>query len=330
MLRVSSSPHIRDNSSTQRIMLDVVLALIPVVIASVIIFGWRALLLYAVSIASSVIFEALTRRLKKREQTINDLSAVVTGILLATGLPANYPILMTVLGACIAIELVKQLFGGLGGNFANPAVTARIVLAVSFATETNTFTVLPQHAYWGNVAGGTSQATIVETSSQIDLVSSATPLALPAGEISTLDLFLGTHAGSIGETCVLALLIGAAYLLQRGIIDLWIPLVYMGTTVGLIALVGGDPLHHLLSGALVLAAFFMLTDYVTSPTTILGKIIFAFGAGVLTFLLRMYSSMPEGVSYSILLMNILTPHIERWTAHKTIGGNNGKERRQAE
>lgn len=317
MLRVSSSPHIRDNSSTQRIMLDVTLALIPMLIASVIIFGWRALLIYAVSVVSCVVFEALTRMVMKREQTVNDLSAVVTGLLLAAGLPAGYPIWMVVLGAFIAIVFVKQLFGGLGGNFANPAVTARIILAVSFATDTNSFSVLPQYGYNSSAAA-----------SQIDLVSSATPLGLAAGDISTLDLFLGTHAGSIGETCILALLIGALYLLFRGIIDLWIPLVYLGTTVGLISLVGGNPLYHLLSGALVLAAFFMLTDYVTSPTTVLGKIFFACGAGMLTFLLRMYSNMPEGVSYSILLMNILTPHIERWTAHKTIGGNYGKKRRQ--
>ncbi|NLC25729.1 MAG: RnfABCDGE type electron transport complex subunit D [Fastidiosipila sp.] len=317
MLRVSSSPHIRDNSSTRRIMLDVALALIPMVIASVLIFGWRALLIYAVSIASCVVFEALTRMVMKREQTINDLSAVVTGLLLAAGLPAGYPIWMVVLGAFIAIVFVKQLFGGLGGNFANPAVTARVILAVSFATASNSFSVLPQYAY--NSSAGASQ---------VDLVSSATPLGLSAGDISSLDLFLGTHAGSIGETCILALVIGALYLLIRGVIDLWIPLVYLGATIGLITLVGGDPLYHLLSGALVLAAFFMLTDYVTSPTTTPGKIIFAFGAAVLTFLLRMYSSMPEGVSYSILLMNILNPHIERWTAHKTIGGYYGKKRSQ--
>ena len=320
MLRVSSSPHIRDNSSTQRIMLDVVLALIPMVIASVFIFGWRALLIYAVSVASSVAFEALSRLIMKREQTINDLSAVVTGLLLAAGLPAGYPIWMVVVGAFVAIVFVKQLFGGLGSNFANPAVTARIVLAVSFPAETSSFSVLPQYAH---------QASLTEGVSQYDLVTSATPLGMSAAELpSGWDLFLGRHAGSIGEVCILALLIGAAYLLIRGVIDLWIPLVYLGTTAVLITLAGGDPLFHLLSGAVVLAAFFMLTDYVTSPTTVAGKIIFAIGAAALTFLLRMYSSMPEGVSYSILLMNILNPHIERWTAHKTIGGNYGKKSRQ--
>ncbi|MDD4541243.1 MAG: RnfABCDGE type electron transport complex subunit D, partial [Eubacteriales bacterium] len=273
MLRVSSSPHIRDNSSTARIMLDVVLALIPMVIASTIIFGWRALLIYAISVASCVVFEALARIVMKREQSINDFSAVVTGLLLAAGLPADYPIWMVILGAFIAIVFVKQLFGGLGGNFANPAVTARIVLAVSFATQTNSFSVLPQYAYYPDVTSATTQASIIETSSRFDLVSSATPLGLSAGKIPTLDLFLGTHAGSIGETCILALLIGALYLLIRGVISLWIPLVYMATTVGLIALVGGDPLYHLLSGALVLAAFFMMTDYVTSPTTVAGQVV---------------------------------------------------------
>lgn len=320
MLRVSSSPHIRDNSSTQRIMLDVVLALIPMVIASVFIFGWRSLLIYVVSVAASVVFEALSRIVMKREQTINDLSAIVTGLLLAAGLPANYPIWMVVVGAFIAIVFVKQLFGGLGSNFANPAVTARIVLAVSFATETSSFSVLPQYA---------PQSALTAGASQLDLVTSATPLGMSAAEVpSTLDLFLGRHAGSIGEVSIIALLIGSVYLVARGVIDLWIPLVYMGTTVGLITLVGGNPLFHLLTGALVLAAFFMMTDYVTSPTTVVGKVVFAIGGALLTFLLRMYSSMPEGVSYSILLMNILNPHIERWTAHKTIGGNYGKKRRQ--
>ena len=319
MLRVSSSPHIRDNSSTQRIMLDVVLALIPMVIASVFIFGWRALLIYAVSVASSVLFEALSRIIMKREQTISDLSAVVTGLLLAAGLPAGYPIWMVVVGAFIAIVFVKQLFGGLGSNFANPAVTARIILAVSFATETSSFSVLPQYAQEASLAGA----------SQYDLVTSATPLGMSAAELpSYLDLFLGRHAGSIGEVCILALLIGAAYLLIRGVIDLWIPLIYIGTTVALVALTGGAPLFHLLSGALVLAAFFMMTDYVTSPTPVAGKVIFAIGGAALTFLLRMYSNMPEGVSYSVLLMNILAPHIDRCTAHKTIGGNNGKKSRQ--
>lgn len=312
MLRVSASPHIRDKSSTSRIMLDVVIALIPVVIASVFLFGWRSLIMYMLSVVFCVGFESLSRIVMKREQTIHDLSAVVTGLLLAAGLPAGFPIWMLAVGAFFAIVVVKQMFGGLGENFANPAVTGRIFLFVSFAAESTRYTVLSPFA----VGPADSAARAA------DLVTSATPLALAGTDAvpSYLDLFLGRHAGCLGETCIVAILIGALYLVIRRVIDLWIPLTYIAVTVICVTLVGADPWLHLLSGALILAAFFMATDYVTSPTTTLGKLIFGVGLGLLTFLLRMYSSMPEGVSFSILLMNILTPHIERLTAHKTIGG----------
>ena len=300
MLHVSASPHIRDNVTTRSIMLQVVIALMPVVIASFFIFGLAGPMLFAVSGASAVAFEALSRIIMKREQTAGDLSALVTGLLLAASLPANCPLWILVIGNFVAIVVVKQIFGGLGDNFANPAVTARIVLFVSFTNQVSSFTVADK------LAG-------------IDLVTKATPLSGEAVP-SFLELFLGNHAGSIGETSIAALLVGGIFLLVTGIIDIWAPLTFIGTTVLFTWATGADPLLHLMSGALVLAAFFMVTDYVTTPTSILGKVIFGVGAGLITGLLRVYSAMPEGVSFAILLMNILTPHIERWTAPMTIGG----------
>ncbi len=308
MLRVSASPHIRDKTTTRSVMLHVVIALVPVIIASTFIFGWRAPMLFGISAASAALFEALARIVMKRKQTVGDFSAVVTGLLLAASLPANCPIWVLLIGNFVAIVVVKQMFGGLGDNFANPAVTGRIVLSVSFTAQISTYSVL------GKFAGDAAT----------DLVSSATPLAIVGqgqGSLpSTLDLFLGCHAGCIGETSVVALLIGGIFLLLTGIIDIWAPISFIGTTAIFILATGQDVLVHLLSGALVLAAFFMVTDYVTTPTTILGKIIFGVGVGLLTGLLRVYSSMPEGVSFAILLMNILTPHIERWTTPMTVGG----------
>ena len=322
MLRVSASPHIRDRVSTRSVMLHVIIALIPVIIASYFIFGWRALMLFGISAASASLFEALSRIAMKRKQTVGDLSAIVTGLRLAASLPANCPIWVLLIGNFVAIVVIKQMFGGLGENFANPAVTARIVLSVSFTAQVSTFSVL------GKFIGTdlASSATYLESigKAATDLVSSSTPLAI-AGQGQTylpsaLDLFFGRHAGCIGETSAIALLIGGVFLLITGIIDIWAPLTFIGTTVLFTWATGQDVLVHLLSGALILAAFFMVTDYVTTPTTILGKIIFGVGAGLLTGLLRVYSAMPEGVSFAILLMNILTPHIERWTTPLTIGG----------
>ncbi len=305
MLHVSASPHVRDSITTRSVMLHVIIALIPVMIASLLIYGPAGLMHFLVSAAAAAGFEALSRVVMKREQTVGDLSAIVTGLLLAASLPANTPLWVLITGDFVAIVAVKQMFGGLGDNFANPAVTARIVLSVSFAGQVSNYVVA------NKVLG-------------LDLVSQATPLmiakegsqALP----SALDLFLGNHAGCLGETSVVALLVGGVFLLVTGIIDIWAPLTFIGTTLLFTLATGANPLVHLLSGALILAAFFMVTDYVTTPTTIPGKIIFGVGAGLITGLLRIYSSMPEGVSFAILLMNILTPHIERWTAPTTRGG----------
>ncbi len=303
-ITVSSSPHIRDGSKTSRIMLDVVIALIPALLAAVAFFGFRALLVVAVSVLTAVICEWLSRRIMKREQTLGDWSAVVTGLLLAFNLPPTIPLYIAAIGSAVAIVVVKQMFGGLGQNFVNPALAARIILTLSFPAAMTRWVVL----------------------SGSDLVSAATPLALlksgaeGAALPSYLDLFLGHGGGCIGEVSILALLIGAAYLMVRRVIQGWIPLTFLATVALLTTLMGQDPLYHLLSGGLVLGAFFMATDYVTAPLTAKGKILFAVGCGLLTSIIRVFGGMTEGVSFSIIFMNILTPHLDRWTIPVSFGG----------
>ena len=298
-LTLSISPHIHKKTSTSRIMLDVILALLPAAVAGVIIFGLRALLVLAVTVAACVGFEALFNLLAKKEQTVGDLSAVVTGLLLALNLPANIPLWQCVVGALFAIVVVKCLFGGLGCNVVNPAITARVFMLVAFPAMTKAaFPV------------------------GVDAVSGATPLASEEAT-SLMDLFLGNHGGAIGETCALALLIGGAYLLIRRVITWQIPLAFVGTVfLSSFLMEGMDPMAALaaiLSGGLFIGAFFMATDYVTSPATSWGKIIFGIGAGLITFLIRYFGVYPEGVSFAILLMNIITPYISSWTKHKVFG-----------
>lgn len=309
-LLVSPAPHFRKPRNTQSIMLEVVIALMPAFIASVIIFGWRSLLLVSVCVLTCVLCELLFQKLCKRPVTINDFSAVVTGMLLGFNLPYTLPIWQAVFGSAVAIIVVKQLFGGIGKNFANPAITARIVMMVSFASSMTNFAIL-----------GTP-----------DGVSSATPLAAPstvstlffgeyAGESSNtlLTLFLGNHAGSLGETCALAILIGGVYLLCRRIITWHIPVAFIGVTAIFGAIAGHNALEYILSGGLLLGAFFMATDYSTSPSTKWGKIIFGVGCGLITFLIREFAGYPEGVSFSILLMNIVSPYITMLTRKKPFG-----------
>lgn len=299
-LIVKSSPHLKTNETTQQIMADVLIALLPAVVAAVMVFGTRALLLIVATTASAVLFEYLFRRVSHRETTILDLSAAVTGVLLALNLPVTMPIWMAVLGSLFAIVLVKQLFGGIGHNFANPAIAARIFLMISFATPMTTW-MIPSMGQKG-----------------IELVAGATPLKLLADNTISLlpDLsmmFLGVRGGCLGETSTLALLIGGLYLLIRRIITPTIPLCYLGGVVVLSMLFGVDPLYHLMAGGLMIGAFFMATDYSTSPATEKGKVIFGLGCALITMLIRVYGSYPEGVSYAILFMNILTPHINRLT-----------------
>ena len=296
---VSPSPHVRHSDTTQKIMLDVLIALLPASIASVIFFGWRALVLIAVCVSVSILSEFLFEKLCKREVTVFDLSAAVTGLLLALNLPVYIPFWQAAFGAVVAIVVVKQLFGGIGNNFANPAITARIVLFISFAQTMSKF------------------------SSQTDAVSSATPLSIIkyGGELpSVVDMFLGNHGGSIGETCTLALLVGGLYLLIKRVISWHIPVVYIATVFLFCLAIGEPALYHVLSGGLVIGAFFMATDYTTSPFTSLGKVIFAFGCGLITVLIRVFGNYPEGVSFAILFMNILTPHINSLTRRRQFGG----------
>lgn len=297
---VSSSPHFRSTATTRRIMLDVIIALLPTSIAACVIFGLRSMVLIAVCVASCVLLEYISRKIMKRDTTIGDLSAVVTGLLLALNLPVNINPLIAVFGCAVAIVVAKQMFGGIGMNFVNPALAARIVLLVSFPSQMMSW--VPAFFY-----------------KTPDAVTSATPLVAEKETFSYIDLLIGNCGGSIGEVCALALILGGVYLIVRKVISPIIPCVYIAVAAGMSLLVGADPLYQILSGGLLLGAVFMATDYTTSPITPWGKVIFAAGCGVLTILLRTYSNMPEGVSFSILLMNILTPLIERATVPRTLG-----------
>lgn len=300
MLHLSVSPHTHCGRTTSSIMLDVIIALLPATIAGVIIFGLEALLVVAVCVAASVGFEYLFNLIAKKEQTIGDYSAIVTGLLLGLNLPATTPIWQCVIGALFAIVVVKCLFGGLGYNVVNPAITARVLMLVSFAS-------------------------VAAPAFPIDVKAGPTPLVdLANGKIVDLvDLLLGNHGGAIGETCAVALLLGFIYLLVREVISWEIPVSFIGSVFVFSLLMEGDAEKALaltLSGGLLLGAIFMATDYVTSPTTPAGKLVFGLGCGLLTFLIRYFGSYPEGVSFAILIMNLLVPYIDKLTKHKVYGG----------
>lgn len=307
MLMASSSPHIRSEETVQRIMLDVIIALMPAAIGSIYHFGFDAFKLIMISVISAVGSEAIIQKVFKKPITINDLSAVVTGMLLAFNLPSTAPWWLPVVGSAFAIIVVKQFFGGLGSNFMNPALAARVMLLVSWPTIMTNFAA-PRT--WG-----------------VDAVSEATPLAILSntanGTLPELkDMFLGNIPGCLGETSALLLIIGGIYLIVRGVINWRIPVCYIGTTAVMLLLlgVGIDYLpYHLFAGGLMLGAIFMATDYASSPVTPMGQIIFGIGAGALTALIRVKGGYPEGVSYSILLMNIATPIIEKFTKPKVFG-----------
>lgn len=301
-LKIAVSPHIHGGRSTAGIMRDVLIALLPATVAGSVIFGWRALLVVAVCTVSCVGFELFFNLITKKDLTINDLSAAVTGLLLGLNVPAATPLWQCVVGSLFAIIVVKCLFGGIGCNLVNPAITARVFMLVAFGAM-----AMP------------SLPTIVDTA------SSATPLTSEAGVsvYSITELLLGLRGGAIGETCGVALLIGFVYLLIRRVITWHIPVSFVGCVYVLSFFIEGmDPVRALtmiLSGGLLLGAIFMATDYVTSPATAAGKIVFGLGAGVLTVLIRYWGVYPEGVSFAILLMNILTPYIDGWTKHKVLG-----------
>ena len=294
---VAASPHVTTKNSTAVIMRDVLIALAPAVIAGCVVFGLRALLVVAVTTAACVFFEWGFEKLCHTPSTISDLSAAVTGVLLAMNLPVSIPLWQAVFGALVAIVAVKGLFGGIGKNFANPAITARIVMFLAFS-KTMTAWVFP------------------------DAVSSATPLAMMAsGEsVDYLTLLLGNHGGCLGETSALALLIGFAYLLIRGVISWHTPVCFVGTVFVMSLILGQDAVGQILSGGLMLGAIFMATDYSTTPSTDWGRVLFGIGAGLLTVLIRFYGAYAEGVSFAILFMNILTPYLSKWTETKPFGG----------
>ena len=294
------SPHIHCGQSTSGIMLDVLIALLPATVAGAVIFGWRALLVIAVCLISCVGFEALFNLLAKKEQTIMDLSAAVTGLLLALNLPANVPLWQCVVGSLFAIVVVKCLFGGIGCNLVNPAIAARVFMLVAFAElATPAFPAV------------------------VDTVGGATPLAPDATMPSLLDLFLGLRGGAIGETCAAALLLGGIYLIARRVITWHTTVCFVGGVFLLTLLISGNAgiaLTHVLSGGLLLGAIFMATDYVTTPITKWGRALFGIGCALITVVIRMWGAYPEGVSFAILLMNILTPYLDRLTRPKALGG----------
>ena len=300
-LKLAVSPHIHGGRSTAGIMRDVLIALAPAAVAGSVIFGLRACLVLAICVASCVGFELLFNLIMKKDVTVGDLSAAVTGLLLGLNLPATTPLWQCVIGSLFAIVVVKCLFGGIGCNLVNPAIAARVFMLVAFGSlATPAFPTV------------------------VDAVSGATPLSAEGASVYSLsDLFFGLRGGSIGETCGAALLIGFVYLLIRRVITWHIPVSFVGCVYILSFFVEGmDPvraLEMILSGGLLLGAIFMATDYVTSPATAAGKILFGLGAGAITVLIRYWGVYPEGVSFAILLMNILNPYIDIWTKHRVFG-----------
>lgn len=315
ILSVSSSPHIRHADTSSGIMLDVIIALLPATLYGVFIFGLYSASVVAVCILSAVLAEFLWNLILKKPQTVGDLSAIVTGLLLGLNCPPKLPLWIAAIGSVAAIIVVKQMFGGIGFNFVNPAIAARIILLVSFP----------------KFMAGANNFLEPITKAAVDTVSGATPLAaIKAGGTvpSVKELFLGMHSGSIGETSAFLLIVGGIYLLLRKVIKPIIPLAFIGTVAVMTFIFTGSlnaVLLQILSGGLMIGAIFMATDYTTSPLTNLGKLIFGIGCGLITFVIRRFGNMPEGVSYSIILMNILVPHIDNLTAKKPFGAKEVKE-----
>lgn len=303
---VSGTPHVRSKESIQSIMRDVIIALVPATAAGIYYFGLRALILIVAAIISAVFFEWLYEKITKKPVTINDLSAVVTGLLLAMNLPASAPVWVAIVGSAFAIIFAKQLFGGLGQNFINPALAGRAFLLASYPTEMTTW--------------------VVPNGLAADAATYATPLAqLKNGALdaSLKQLVMGQVGGTIGETCAIALIIGGIYLLYKHVISWKIPVIYIATVFILFAVIGRHgmhmPLQEIFAGGVMLGGIFMATDYASSPVTPKGQVIFAVGAGLLTYLIRTFGGYPEGVSYSILIMNCCVPLIERFTEPTIFG-----------
>ena len=324
-LSVSSAPHLVTGLDTTKTMAMVLIALVPSFLVSIYVFGFRVILLTLVCIVASLFFEWGYNKLMHKTQTVGDLSAVVTGVLIAFNVPSSFPYWMAVIGCFVAIVIVKQLYGGLGRNVVNPAITARIVLFISFATEMTTWPV-PSMATTDATTGATPLGLLAEAT------TNGTTPDLP----SNMEMFLGFIGGSMGEVSAIALIVGGIFLIWKKIISPIIPCCFIGT-VFVIALVyygikGGDmgalqmAVFHICAGGVMLGAFFMATDYVTTPIMPVGKVIFGIGCGIITMVIRLWGAYPEGVSFSILLMNILTPLIDNFCIKLTYGGAKKNEK----
>lgn len=315
-LFVSPSPHRSTGMSTAKIMLMVIIALLPSAIAGCVFFGPRAAAVIAVCVASCIIFEALSRIVMKREQTVQDLSAIVTGLLLGMNLPATVPFYVAIIGSFIAIVIVKQLFGGIGQNFANPAITARIVLMLSFASQMSSW--VKPYRYNGVIDAETGATPLA--ASWISYTERGVNYKMAPFTLS--EMFFGETGGCIGETCAAAIILGGIFLIVTKVISAHTPIAFIGSFAFLTFVYTGslnETLYGVLAGGLLLGAFFMATDYATTPVTKKGKIVFGIGCGLITFIIRNFGSFSEGVSFSILLMNLLTPYIDRLTAAVPFG-----------
>lgn len=306
-MNITSSPHITSSASTQKIMLDVIIALMFPLIGGVYVFGVRALLVTLISVIGAAVAEYIWDKLTKKENTVRDLSAVVTGMLLAFCCPVSIPFWMVLVGDVFAVIIAKQCFGGIGKNFINPALAGRAFMLASFPAAMTSWKVS-----MGCISGW-------------DAVSSATPLAAKAGEYGYLELFLGKNPGCIGETSVMLILVGLIYLVIQKVIDLRTPIAYLASIALFTWIFGGngffsgDPLYAVLSGGVALGACFMATDYTTSPISKKGRIIFGIGCGIINGIIRVFGNYPEGVTYAIMVMNALVPFIDKFTLPKKFG-----------
>lgn len=305
-LRLSTGPHILHKDTIQSLMLNVIIALLPTTAAGVYFFGYKAALMIVISVLTAVVCEFIWQKLMKQPVRIGDLSAVVTGLILGLNLPANAPLWLPVIGAALAIILVKQLFGGIGHNFMNPAMFARAALLASWPVYMTKY-MLPQRALFGSAAPLGA-----------DTVAAATPL-ISAKQWTTMDMLLGNIPGSIGEVSKIAILLGFAYLLYKQVITWHVPVFFVGSVAIISFLLGADPLQSVLTGGVLFGAVFMATDYVTNPMSRVGQCLFGFMCGLIVVIIRKYGGYPEGVTYAILFMNCITPLIDRYTKRKIYG-----------
>ena len=317
-LLVTAAPHLVSPLDTQKVMANVLVAMAPAFAVGVYVFGLRVITLTLICVIASVGFEWLYNKMLKKQQTAGDLSAAVTGVLIAFNVPSSLPYWIAIIGCFIAIIIIKQLFGGLGRNFVNPAITARIVLFVSFATQMTTWP-LPSMSTVTDATTGATPLGLWAVDKSVDVMS----------QVTNTEMFLGFIGGCVGEVSAFALLIGGIYLIWKKIISPIIPVAFIGTVFVIALITSGSfsmAIFHVFAGGVMLGAFFMATDYVTSPTLPMGKIIFGVGCGLLTMVIRIWGAYPEGVSFSILLMNVATPLIEKYTIEKSYGGAKKNEK----